>query len=158
MTHACSSTLMGLHHITWRATASAVANVEVVAQAMAWLIGDMNDVELDKSTSYHGPELTMVKASTINKRLALRSFARLGEDNLQVLAEEFPVRMDEQRVLHFRLSLDSVIRGQPELALATDAGTVKGQAKFEVYSGLSEDEQLQRTLEEALNLVHQLEG
>ena len=100
----------------------------------------------------------MVKAWTSNKRLALRSFARLGEDNIQMLAEQFEERMDEQRVLHFRLSLDSVIRGRPELAVPTDAGTVKGQAKFEVYSGLSEDEQLQRTLDEALNLVNQLEG
>ena len=149
---------MGLHHITWRATASAVANVEVVAQAMAWLIGDVDDVELDQSTSYHGPELTMIKAWTSNKRLALRSFARLGEGNIRMLAEQFHERMDEQRVLHFRLSLDSVIRGQPELAVATDAGTVKGQAKFEVYSGLSEDEQLRRTLDEALNLAHQSEG
>lgn len=149
---------MGLHHITWRATASAVANVELVAQAMAWLVGDIDDVEADRSTSYHGPELTTLKAWTSNKRRALRSFARLGESNILTLAEQFEERMDEQRVLHFRLSLDSVIRGQPELAVSTDAGTVKGQAKFEVYSGLSEEEQLQRTLEEALSLVNQVEG
>ncbi len=149
---------MGLHHITWRATVSAVASVEVVAEAMAWLIGDADDVELDRSTSYHGPELTMVKASTSNKRRALRSFARLGESNIHALANEFDQRMDEQRVLHFRLSLDSLIRGQPELTDTADAGTVKGQAKFEVYSGLSEEEQLQQTLDNALDLASDDEG
>ena len=66
--------------------------------------------------------------------------------------------MDEQRVLPFRLSLDSLIRGQPELTDTADAGTVKGQAKFEVYSGLSEDEQLQQTLDNALELACDVEG
>lgn len=144
---------VGLHHITWRATASAVSNVEVLAEAMAWLIGDDEDVELDHSRSYHGPELTLVKASTANKRRAARSFARLGEDNLRLLIDEFEQRVDEHNVLHFRLSMDSLIEGKPSLVSTTGTGTVKGQAKFEVYSGLPADEQLQATFDEALELA-----
>tara|TARA_Y100001954_G_scaffold19399_2_gene17778 strand:- start:26659 stop:27216 length:558 start_codon:yes stop_codon:yes gene_type:complete len=145
--------VVGLHHITWRATASAVSNVEVLAEAMAWLIGDEEAVELDRSTSYHGPEMTLVKASTANKRRAARSFARLGEANLRQLIDEFDKRVDQHNVLHFRLSMDSLIRGEPELVNTTGTGTVKGQAKFEVYSGLPADQQLQATFDEALELA-----
>ena len=93
MTLARHPEVVGLHHITWRATASAVSNVEVLAEAMAWLIGDEEAVELDRSTSYHGPEMTLVKASTANKRRAARSFARLGEANLRQLIDEFDHRV-----------------------------------------------------------------
>ena len=144
---------MGLHHITWRATASAVSNVDVLADAMAWLIGDEDAVELDRSSSYHGPELTLIRASTSNKRRAARSFARLGEANLRQLMEEFEQRVDDHNVLHFRLSMDSLIRGEPVLVSGTGTGTVKGQAKFEVYSGLPADAQLQATFDEALELA-----
>ncbi len=145
--------VVGLHHITWRATASAVSNVDVLAEAMAWLIGDEEAVELDRSSSYHGPEMTLVKASTSNKRRAARSFARLGEANLRQLIEEFEQRVDQHNVLHFRLSMNSLIRGEPELVNTIGTGTVKGQAKFEVYSGLPADEQLQATFDEALELA-----
>ena len=145
--------VVGLHHITWRATASAVSNMEVLAEAMAWLIGDDEDVELDRSRSYHGPELTLIKASTANKRRAARSFARLGEANLRQLIDEFEQRVDEHNVLHFRLSMDSLIQGKPTLVNATETGTVKGQAKFEVYAGLPADEQLQATFDEALEIA-----
>ena len=144
---------MGLHHITWRATASAVSNVDVLADALAWLIGDEDAVELDRTRSFHGPELTLVKASTSNKRQAARSFARLGEANLRQLMEEFDQRLDNQRVLHFRLSMNSLIEANPKLVDSTEAGTVKGQAKFELYSGLPAEEQLRATFDEALELA-----
>ena len=131
----------------------AAAPVEVLAEAMAWLIGDEEAVDLDRSTSYHGPEMTLVKASTANERRAVRSFARLGEANLRQLIAEFDQRVDQHNVLHFRLSMDSLIRGEPELVNTTGTGTVKGQAKFEVYSGLPADEQLQTTFDEALELA-----
>ncbi len=153
MTLAGHESTVGLHHITWRATASAVSNVDVLADALAWLIGDEDAVELDRTRSFHGPELTLVKASTSNKRQAARSFARLGEANLRQLMEEFDQRLDHQRVLHFRLSMNSLIEGNPKLVDSTEAGTVKGQAKFELYSGLPAEEQLLATFDEALELA-----
>jgi RNA binding exosome subunit len=144
---------VGLHHITWRATASALSNADVLAEAMSWLIGDEEAVELDRSTSYHGPELTLITASTANKRKALQSFTKLGKANLEHLQKEMVLRMDEQHVLHFRLTIDSVVEGKPKLAIGSAAGTVKGQAKFEVYSGLTEEEQLRNTFIEARELL-----
>ena len=52
--------VVGLHHITWRATASAVAEQTVVADAIAWLVGDSEMVEVEQATSYHGSVLHMV--------------------------------------------------------------------------------------------------
>ena len=126
---------MGLHHITWRATASAVSNVDVLAEAMAWLIGDEEAVELDRSSSYHGPELTLIKGTTSNKRRAARSFARLGEANLRQLMEEFEQRVDDHNVLHFRLSMDSIIKGDPVLV----SGTAQGPSKAKPSSNCIPD-------------------
>ncbi len=144
---------MGLHHITWRATASALSNADVLTEAMAWLIGDEAAVKKDSSTSYHGPELTLLTASTTNKRKALKSLARLGETNLRRLQTELTHRMDDEHVLHFRVSVESVVEGAPILATSTGTGTVKGQAKFEVYSGRTEQEQLDDTFDEVYKLV-----
>ena len=75
---------------------------------MAWLIGDEDAVEMDRSTSYHGPELTLISASTANKRKAMRSLAKLGEVNLKQLQNELVQRMDDEHVLHFRLTLSLI--------------------------------------------------
>ena len=144
---------MGLHHITWRATASALSSPDVLADAIAWLIGDAEAVELDRSTSYHGPELTLISASSASKRKALQSLAKLGEANLKQLQSEMKQRMDDQHVLHFRLTIDSVVEGEPKFAIGSATGTVKGQAKFEVYSGRTEEEQLENTFTEAYELL-----
>ena len=76
MTHALHGPSVGLHHITWRATGSAVSDVDVLIEALAWLIGDPEVVQTDKTSSYHGPEVILVSATTSNKRKAIRSFAR----------------------------------------------------------------------------------
>lgn len=141
---------MGLHHITWRATGSAVSNTNAIADALAWLIGDQEEVEVDRSTSYHGPELTLITATTSNKRKAMHSFARLGKKNLQMLTSELDQRMDDENILHFRLSLSALINGDVELVSESGTGTVKGQAKFEIYAGRSPDEQRLATLHEAV--------
>ena len=144
---------MGLHHITWRATGSAVCDVDALVDALAWLIGDKEAVKSDRSSSYHGPELTLISATTANKRKAMRSFAQLGEANIQALIDSADKRMDEQNVLHFRLSLDELIGGNVVLTSDFGTATVKGQAKFEIYSGQPSEEQRLATFTTALDLA-----
>lgn len=153
MTHALHGPTVGLHHITWRATGSAVSDVDVLIDALAWLIGDPEVVQTDKTSSYHGPEVILVSATTSNKRKAIRSFARLGRDNIQALLQDIEQRTDDQNVLHFRLNLDDLIDGKVVLASDFGMATIKGQAKFEVYSGQSAEEQRLSTLNEALELA-----
>ena len=153
MTHALHGPSVGLHHITWRATGSAVSDVDVLIEALAWLIGDPEVVQTDKTSSYHGPEVILVSATTSNKRKAIRSFARLGRDNIQALLQDIEQRTDDQNVLHIRLNLDDLIDGRVVLASDFGMATIKGQAKFEVYSGQSAEEQRLSTLNEALELA-----
>ena len=110
-------------------------------------------MKTDKSSSYHGPDLTLVSATTANKRRAVRSFARLGASNIRSLVEVMEQQMDEQNVLHIRLDLDALINGEVILASDRKAPTVKGQAKFEVYSGQPAQEQRLATFNEALELA-----
>ena len=142
--------LVGLHHITWRATASALTNHEVVVEAMAWLIGDPDAVQLERSTSYHGAELWMVTAHTKKKSVAMKSLAQLGVENLQVLHDTLEQRFDEDHVLYLRLNLDDLISSKLSLADSTRTGTVKGQAKIEVYPGQDALEQARTTLQDAI--------
>ena len=142
--------LVGLHHITWRATASALTNHEVVAEAMAWLIGDPDAVQLERSTSYHGAELWMVTAHSKKKSFAMKSLAQLGVENLQVLHDTLEQRFDEDHVLYLRLNLDDLISSKISLADSSRTGTVKGQAKIEVYPGQDALEQARTTLQDAI--------
>ena len=145
--------LVGLHHITWRATASALTNHEVVAEAMAWLIGDPDAVQLERSTSYHGSELWMVTAHSKKKSFAMKSLAQLGVENLQVLHDTLEQRFDEDHVLYLRLNLDDLISSKLSLADSTRTGTVKGQAKIEVYPGQDALEQARTTLQAAIEVA-----
>lgn len=126
---------MGLHHITWRATASAVDDVDAVADAVAWLIGDESWVEVEQTTSHFGSEMHMITAFCKKKSAALNSFARLGPDNLGLLSKEFDARMDESSTLHFRIDLNALIGGKVVLSDASKPDTIKGQIKIEVYPG-----------------------
>ena len=145
--------LVGLHHITWRATASALTNHEVVAEAMAWLIGDPDAVQLERSTSYHGSELWMVTAHSKKKSFAMKSLAQLGVENLEVLHDTLEQRFDEDHVLYLRLNLDDLISSKLSLADSTRTGTVKGQAKIEVYPGQDALEQARTTLQAAIEVA-----
>ena len=141
--------LVGLHRITWRATCSALTNVDAVADGLAWLVGDDEAVTLDRSTSYHGPDIVLIEASMKKKKAALLSLARLGQANLQRLDEELDLRLDEQHVLHFRLDMNRFINGEMTLAEVASTGQIKGQAKIEVYPGQSAQEQVRLCLQEA---------
>lgn len=145
--------IVGLHHITWRATASALTNHEVVVEAMAWLIGDPDAVQLERSTSYHGAELWMVTAHSKKKSVAMKSLAQLGVENLQVLHDTLEQRFDEDHVLYLRLNLDDLISSKLSLADSTRTGTVKGQAKIEVYPGQDALEQARTTLQAAIEVA-----
>jgi RNA binding exosome subunit len=144
---------VGLHRITWRATCTALSNLDAIADAMAWLIGDAEDVRLDKTTSYHGPEVVLIEATTKKKKQALGSMARLGVEQLAIVRETLDQRLDNEHVIHFRLDLNELINGTIVLANAGSTGQIKGQAKVEVYPGQSVDEQISSVMDEVLAMA-----
>ncbi len=142
--------VVGLHHITWRATASAVAEESVVADAIAWLVGDQEMVEIEQTTSYHGSVLHMVTGVSKKKANSLKSLSRIGRDNIQDLLEDLSLRFDENNTLHFRIDFNAFIDGEVILAAPGEAVTIKCQTKVEVYPGQDALDECKKVLMAAL--------
>ena len=142
--------VVGLHHITWRATASAVAEESVVADAIAWLVGDQEMVEIEQTTSYHGSVLHMVTGVSKKKAISLKSLSRIGRDNIQDLLEDLSLRFDENNTLHFRIDFNAFIDGEVILAAPGEAVTIKCQTKVEVYPGQDALDECKKVLMAAL--------
>ena len=145
--------VVGLHHITWRATASGVADETVVADAIAWLVGDPELVEIELTTSYHGSRLHMVTGVCKKKAHSLKSLSRMGTECLQTLLEEIEVRFDENHTLYFRIDFDAFIDGEVVLATSGQMATIKCHTKIEVYPGQVAIEECKNILKLAIEKV-----
>ena len=145
---------MGLHHFTWRATASGLADETVVADAVAWLIGDHEAVEIERTTSYHGSAIHMIEAKTSRKGPALRCLARLGTDALETLLEEAEQRLDESNTLHFRVQFNALMNGEIVLAQAGEE-SVKGHTKVQVFPGQEGLSEARATIETAIAIANE---
>ena len=141
---------MGLHHITWRATASAVAEESVVEDAVAWLVGGSEMVEMEQTTSYHVSVMHMVTGRSKKKANSLKSLSRIGVENLHTLIEDIAVRFDENNTLHFRLDYNAFIDGEVILAKPDEVSTIKCQTKVEVYPGQIALDECKKVLQAAL--------
>lgn len=148
---------MSLHHITWRTTASGLADETVVADALAWLIDDVEAVEIERTTSYHGSEIHMIEAKTSRKGPALKALARLGAANLQTIIDEIDHRLDEANTIHFRLDFNALINGEAHLAPPGNGPTVKGQTKVQVFPGQEGRGEAVTTLLAAIEIANRTE-
>jgi len=144
--------VVGLHHITWRATASGVADETVVADAIAWLVGDPELVDIEATTSYHGSSLHMVTGVCKKKAHSLQSLARMGSECLQTLLGEVEVRFDENHTLYFRIDFNAFIDGEVILAASGQTATIKCHTKIEVYPGQVAIEECKKVLQAALKM------
>ena len=136
---------MGVHHLTWRVTASGLEDEILIANAISELIGNDELVEIEKTTSYYGSSIHLISAVTKKNKLAIKSLSKLGVENLNLLSASLEDRMDENNTLHFRIGLDELIRGDLVI-VSSNVKSVKGQTKLEVYPG-------QSPLEEANNIL-----
>ncbi len=80
--------------------------------------------------------MTMLRAQIHRKKAARESIAHLGAQLLSRLAQsdDLIARIDEENVLHIRLSISSLVRGSIELSEGSEE-QVKGRIKLEVYPG-----------------------
>ena len=128
---------MGLHSATWRIHASAVDDLDLLTGSLRWLTGDDCELAVGRGKSWHGSEQTILEATTKRKKDALQALARLGDEVLAGLLEEgVSKRIDDEKVMHIRIGLSRLVRG--EVALVTEDDTVataKGQFKIEAYPG-----------------------
>jgi RNA binding exosome subunit len=126
---------MGLHGGTWRVHSSAVDDIELITEALTWLAGEnsMIDVKSGKST-LGAPQTTLI--ARLSKKDALKSLGRLSIDSLGRLLEDgLDTRIDDEKVLHLRISISELVRGNAKLCENTDEPVVKGRFKLEAYPG-----------------------
>ena len=125
-----------MHNVTWYATSSGVASTEAIADALNWLTGGEAEISREKVKSYHGARMTMLCAQIHRKKAAKESIPHLGGELLSRLAQsdDLIARIDEENVLHIRLSISSLVRGSIELSEGSEE-QVKGRIKLEVYPG-----------------------
>jgi len=145
--------VVSLHHITWRATVGAVEDETLLADAIAWLVGDPELIDIEQTSSYHGSQIHMVTGVSKKKQQSLKSLSRIGVHNLEKLSSELEQRFDENNTLHFRLDIHSFIDGEVVIAAPGQQSTIKCQTKVEVYPGQDPMEQCKMALQEAMKKV-----
>jgi RNA binding exosome subunit len=128
---------MGLHSATWRIHASAVDDLALLEGSLRWLAGEDCEMAVERGKSWHGSEQTILEATTKRKKDALQALARLGDETLTGLLEEgVSKRIDDEKVMHIRIGLSRLVRGEVALVTEDDAvATAKGQFKIEAYPG-----------------------
>jgi RNA binding exosome subunit len=139
---------MGVHHLTWRVTASGLEDEELIASAISELIANDELVDIEKTTSYYGSPIHLISAVTKKNKLAIKSLSKLGSQNLDVLISSLEDRLDENNTLHFRLGLDEFIQGEVVI-VSSNTKSIKGQTKLEVYPGQSALEEARLILNHA---------
>ena len=143
-----------MHNVTWSATASAVGSTEVIEKALDWFTGGHAEISKEKVKSYHGAKMLMIHARIMKKKSAKLSLAHLGTDFLQQLADkdELEPRIDDQNVLHIRLSLSALVKGSIEFSEGLEE-QVKGRIKLEVYPGQDPVKNAQELLNNSMGVA-----
>jgi RNA binding exosome subunit len=138
---------MGVHHLTWRVTASGLEDEVLIASAISELIANDELVEIERTASYYGSPIHLISAMTKKNKIAIKSLSKLGSQNLDILISSLEKRLDENNTIHFRLGLDELIQGKIVI-VSSNVKSIKGQTKLEVYPG-------QSALEEAESILNQ---
>ena len=100
---------MGIHHVNCRLTTSGLDNVSVIIEAMAWLCGDEELLVVDKTKSFHGPQINLVTAKIKKNKQIKEFFGKLISGDFNKILDNLEQRIDDSNTLHMRLCLDSLI-------------------------------------------------
>ena len=128
---------MSLHSVSWRIHCSAMDDLEIIQSAMKQLSAVNSEVNWEKSKSYHGSPQTILEMRINNKKNAKQSLELLGKSLLNQLVENgIESQIDDDKNLHIRLSLSSLVAGKLRLAEGSEwTSAVKGKYKIESYPG-----------------------
>ena len=96
----------------------------------------------------------MIHARIMKKKAAKISLAHLGIEFLQRLVDEdeLSARIDDQNVLHVRLSLSALAKGSIEFSEGLEE-QVKGRIKLEVYPGQEPIQNAQELLNSSIDFA-----
>ena len=119
-------------------------DLEIIQSAMKQLSAVNSEVSWEKSKSYHGSPQTILEMRINNKKNAKKSLELLGKSLLNQLVENgIESQIDDDKNLHIRLSLSSLVAGKLRLAEGSEwTSAVKGKYKIESYPGQEPSEVL----------------
>ena len=119
-------------------------DLEIIQSAMKQLSAVNSEVSWEKSKSYHGSPQTILEMRINNKKNAKQSLELLGKSLLNQLVENgVESQIDDDKNLHIRLSLSSLVAGKLRLAEGSEwTSAVKGKYKIESYPGQEPSEVL----------------
>ena len=126
----------------------------MIERALDWFTGGHAEISKEKVKSYHGAKMLMIHARIMKKKSAKLSLAHLGVDFLQRLVDkdELAARIDDQNVLHLRLSLSALANGSIEFSEGLEE-QVKGRIKLEVYPGQEPVQNAQELLSSSIDFA-----
>ena len=131
---------MSVHRGEWRVHASAVDNIRVIEDSLAWLCGDGVSISTQKEKSTVGATMYTISTSMTAKQ-SMYSLGRLERVSIEeILDSGVESRIDEDKFLHLRIDLAALSRGRGEVSLDKDKMVAKGRFKLEVYPGQSAHE------------------
>ena len=112
-------------------------DLEIIQSAMKQLSAVNSEVSWEKSKSYHGSPQTILEMRINSKKNAKQSLELLGKSLLNQLVENgIESQIDDDKNLHIRLSLSSLVAGKLRLAEGSEwTSAVKGKYKIESYPG-----------------------
>ena len=125
-------------------------DLEIIQSAMKQLSAVNSKVSWEKSKSYHGSPQTILEMRINNKKNAKQSLELLGKSLLNQLVENgIESQIDDDKNLHIRLSLSSLVAGKLRLAEGSEwTSAVKGKYKIESYPGQDPSEVLLELISE----------
>ena len=142
---------MSIHGGEWRIHASAVDECEVIEESLSWLSGGESNIIIEKEKSTLGAPMQTIRVK-MKSKAALSSLEILEKDSLVAMLENgVGSRVDEDKFLHIRLSLERLVQGRGVVSNNSEESVAKGKFKLEVYPG-------QETIEVAEDLLMRLIG
>ena len=126
---------MSVHRGEWRVHASAVDDIQVIEDSLAWLCGDGVKVSTRRENSTLGAPMYTISANMTAKQSRF-SLSRLESQSInQILELGLESKIDQDKFLHLRIDLAALTRGKARVSQDRDTMIAKGKFKLEVYPG-----------------------
>ena len=137
---------MAAHWLSLRTTVSAVENLDVICDSIAWLSGDPDLIKVDKTKSHHGSNMYSVTCKLTKNKSIQCVLDNLGNDVKADLVSNLLERLDSSDCLHFRVSKASLIAGKPEISPPGSPSSVKFSIKIKKFGDQDTVEQVTELL------------
>jgi len=138
---------MAAHWLSLRTTVSAVENLDVFCDSIAWLSGDADSIKVDKTKSHHGSNMYSVSCKLTKNKSIQSVLDNLGNEIKADLVANALEMLDSNDCLHFRVSKASLVAGKPEILPPGSSSSVKFSIKIKKFGNQSTIEQVTGLLE-----------